>query len=165
MNCHKIPKLIELDSYNGDYSLYENAVYNAYQTTYGSLQFSFNGLPIHQKKMPLYKGKPCTFWHIISTGNDEANRIPDLRRYERICWPGFILSHCLEYCNNLLVWETRRKSKIRTILWCKDINYVVVLDKRKDFYLFWTAYPVSYKRKEYTLQAEYNAYVNAKAAH
>lgn len=153
-----------MDDYK-DYHEYEDAVYNAYEISYGSKHFSYNGMPIYQKKMPLFKDKPCTFWHIISSGPEETSRIPDLRRYERVQWPGFILSYCVNQCSKLLIWETTRKTKNRVLLWCKDIDYLVVLDKRKDFYLFWTAYPVTYERKKYTLQAEYDAYINAKAAH
>ncbi|MNH30689.1 hypothetical protein D3C79_909980 [compost metagenome] len=39
------------------------------------------------KRHPVIQGKEATFWHMISEGNDEAERLPDLRRCERIRWP------------------------------------------------------------------------------
>ncbi len=158
MQCKKIPELICLDTYNGNYFEYEAAVYSQYEETYENKKFYYNGKPIYQKKIPLFKQKSCTFWHIISSGNKEDNRTPDLRRYERIRWPGFILEHCISKCNNILVWENKRGGKTRTLLWCKDINYLVVLDKRKGYYLFWTAYPLTYKNMERKLQKEYEEY-------
>lgn len=161
MQCKKIPEIIELDTYNGDYQLYEDAVYNLYKTTFEQNSFSFDGKRISQKRIPLYKEKSCTFWHIISTGPIEDERTPDLRRYERIAWPAYILNYCQNHCSNLLIWKNIRKGKHRILLWCRDIDYLVVLDERKDYCLFWTAYPVERSHTKQKLLKEYNAYIES----
>ncbi len=158
MGCDKIPTIIEMDSFDGDYEKYEEAVYNIYKETFEKQKFYWNDKTIEHKKHPVFKDKPGTFWHIVSTGDDEENRIPDLRRYERVAWPAYILSHCKQNCTNLLMWKNKRKGKSRIILWCRDIDYVVILDERKDFCIFWTAYPVTYRHTKNKLLKEYEEY-------
>lgn len=109
MQCKTIPNLIELDSYDGDYEQYENAVY---KITFENNQFYFKGKRIAHKKHPLYKDKSGTFWHIISNGPQEETRLPDLRRYERIQWPACILGFCQLNC------DIRPKSRLLYFLDC-----------------------------------------------
>lgn len=158
MSCEKIPNLIELDTFDGDYFQYEEAVYASYKDTFENHKFYMNGKPINHKKHPLYKGKPGTFWHIISNGPDEDKRTPNLRRYERIAWPAFILDYCKNNCSNILIWKNNRKGKSRIVLWCREIDYVVILDERADFFIFWTAYPVSYRHTREKLLKEYQEF-------
>ena len=49
----------------------------------------------------MFKGKPGTFWHIVSSGENEEERLPDLRRYERVAWPAHILDYCKKNCDNV----------------------------------------------------------------
>ena len=166
MKCNKVPKLVELEQYNGSYSEYEDEVYNIYNETLGELldenKLYWEGKKIVQKKHPIYKNRPGTFWHIISSGKDEASREPDLRRYERIAWPGFILNYCKENCKNILVWKNKRKTSNRVLIWCRDIEYLVVLDERKEFYIFWTAYPIEHSHTKEKLMREYKEYIKIK---
>ncbi len=155
MECKEIPELIELDNYGGNYEAYEDAVYSAYQITFEKETFYFQGKRIAHKKYPMFKEKPGTFWHIISSGEDEESRLPDLRRYERIKWPAHILKYCKDNCTKILVWKNKRKGKTRILLWCQEIDYVVVLDERADFCIFWTAYPVNYEHTKRKLMKEY----------
>lgn len=158
MNCDKIPALVELSTYDGDYSKYEEAVYALYDETFQNHKFYLDGKPINHKKHPTFNNKSATFWHIISSGPNEENRNADLRRYERIAWPAFILDYCASNCSNLLIWKNKRKGKTRVILWCREIDYVVVLDERPEFLIFWTAYPVTYKHTHHKLLKEYQQY-------
>ena len=162
MCCEHIPPIIELDSYNGDYEAYEDAIYAAYQTTFENHKFFFNGKPIFQKKHPMFKNKSGTFWHIISSGEVEENRLPDLRRYERVTWPAYILNYCKENCEKILIWKNKRKNKRRILLWCQEIDYLVILEERREFFLFWTAYPVTRSHTKCKLLKEYNEYMNMK---
>lgn len=162
MICEKIPPIIELDSYDGNYEEYENAIYSAYESTFENNKFYWEGKPINEKKVPIFKGKSGTFWHIISSGETEESRTPDLRRYERITWPAHILKYCKDNCEKILVWKNKRGSKSRILLWCREIEYLVVLDERKDFCLFWTAYPVIYSHTKKKLMKEYKDYNNIK---
>ena len=111
----------------------------------------------------MIKDKSATFWHIISSSTDENNREPDLRRYERIAWPAFLLGYCKDYCDDLLIWKNNRNGKTRVLLWCRDIDYVVILDEREKYCLFWTAYPIVYEHTRQKLFKEYSAYKKQEA--
>lgn len=159
MPCNKTPSIIELDDFSGNYEAYEDAVYALYEETFEKCHFDWLGKPISQKRYPMFKNKSGTFWHIISSGPEEISRLPDLRRYERVAWPAFILDYCKNNCNQLLIWKNKRKGKTRILLWCQDIDYLVVLDERDKYCLFWTAYPVTYKHTKEKLLKEYNEYM------
>jgi hypothetical protein len=116
-------------------------------------------MKIAHKKHPEYKGKSATFWHIITSGREEQNRIPDLRRCERILWPSYILESCIDNCDKILIWENKRKNDKRILIWCKTVEYLIVLAKRKDYVIFWTAYPVINKHTQCKLQKEYDHYI------
>lgn len=158
-----IPEIIELASYGGDYPLYESAIYEIYRDNFHDEQLTFRGQPIRHKKYPEYKGKPATFWHIISNGSDEENRLPNLRRYERIEWPFYIIGSCVDNCERVLIWENTRKGKTNVLIYCPDVEYLVVLAKRDGYLVFWTAYPVEYQHTRNSLLKEYSEYM-AKAA-
>lgn len=147
MSCG-IPPVIEIGTYDGDYEAYERKIYSLFEEKYISSKMSFQGKMVYQKRHPEYKGKSATFWHITSEGEKEDDRRPDLRRYERITWPAFFIEQCSINCKNLYVWENKRKSQKRTLLLCNDLDYLVVLSNRADYYVLWTAYPVGKNHKK-----------------
>jgi hypothetical protein len=157
MSCEKIPELLLLQDHNGDYEKYEVAVYAAYNETFSSKQFYWGSKIIRHKQHPLIKGMSATFWHIVSTGKG-ADELPDLRRYERIAWPSYIMDYCLNCCDSLKVWKNKRKGKTRILLWCEEVEYLVILDERSDYCVFWTAYPVNREHTRTKLQREYDEY-------
>ncbi len=162
MACELVPKRITNDF--DDYTEYENAVYNAYLNSYSQKQFTYNSKPIREKRHPLIAGKSCTFWHIVSSGTNEDNKLPDFNRYETVSWPGFILSYCLDNCSSKLVWKNKRGSHTRVLIYCQDIDYLVVLDEHEDYYLFWTGYPVTYTHTKNKLLKEYNDYISSNSS-
>ena len=158
MSCSHIPE--KLTNTFGDYTEYENAVYQVFLNTFSGKQFSYEGKPIYEKKHPLVSGKSGTFWHIISSGDNEASKLPDFDRYETVGWPGFILEYCLAQCNNRLIWEVKKHTSTRVHIYCPDIEYVVVLDKRDGFYIFWIAFPVKYGHTKRRFLKEYHDYLS-----
>ena len=57
------------------------------------------------------------------------------------------------------MWKNKRKGKSRIVLWCTEIDYVVILDERADFLIFWTAYPVTYQHTREKLLKEYHEFL------
>ena len=157
MGCEHAPERVT-NTFN-DYSEYEDAVYQEYLKSFSNKNFTFNGKKIVEKKHPMIAGKSGTFWHIISSGDDEASKLPDFNRYETVGWAGFILEYCLDNCTSKLVWEVKKHTKTRVHIYCPEIEYVVVLDKREDFYIFWTAFPVKYQHTKQRFMKEYKEYL------
>ena len=102
------------------------------------------------KRHPIIQGKEATFWHMISEGNDEAERLPDLRRCERIRWPRPIIENTEDAA--LKVWREPNGSGHRVLIWFAEAEYLVVLDERKDYILPWTAYPVEREHQQRKLE-------------
>jgi hypothetical protein len=90
------------------------------------------------KKHPLHQGKEATFWHFITKGEEEAERIPDLRRCERIKWPKPIIENNGDMI--IKTWENVRNGEKRILLFIEEENYLVVLAGRNGYLLPWTAY-------------------------
>ena len=107
------------------------------------------------KRYPLIDGKEATFWHFTSEGAVEADRIPDIRRCERIQWPKAIIENAHD--SSVLEWENERRGERRACLWVPEVDYLVVLAVRKDYALPWTAYLVTQDHQKRKLEKEYTA--------
>jgi hypothetical protein len=151
-----LPPLELFESYNGDWNKYVNALYEFFKRDFIEAQPKFDGQKIFLKRCPLINGKDATFWHIISEGDTESSRIPEIRRCERIRWPRPIIEHSGE--SNIKLWKNNRKGENRICIWLETREYLVVLAVRKDYILFWTSYPVTRNHQKDKLQKEYERF-------
>ena len=103
---------------------------------------AFRGKKLGLKKFPLIDGKEYTFYHMTHEGKIETERIPDLRRMERISWPYPMIDESEH--PYLKVWRNIRRgkggTKRRILILHEAERYLVVLEDRKDYILPWTAY-------------------------
>jgi len=96
------------------------------------------------------EGKETIFWHLTARGVErqkiprrkrkfysdaqadaEKERLPDLRRCERLPWIGALIEHPLEPEN--LAWEYREGDRtIKTYIWINENDFVVILKKYPD---------------------------------
>ncbi len=161
-----LPELLFLEDYYGNYDLYIDAVYEAFKKDFVDNKPLFKGKrKLSLKKHPIYQEREYTFYHVTHTGNDEANRTPDLRRCERIKWFSPIIEKCEEW--GLKVWEQDRKGKKRICIWLEleeSPDVVIVLDDREKYILFWTAFTLEYNHEIKKKQKEYETYLKAKTA-
>jgi hypothetical protein len=157
-----LPLLILLSDYEGNWERYLNAIYNYFKKDFIDSRPAFRGQRLGLKKHPIEKGKEATFWHLISEGDNEEDRIPDLRRCERIRWPRPIIENADEPI--IKVWRNKRKNDNRILLWLESQEYLVILAERKGYLLPWTAYLVIEDHRKKKLQREYEAFKNANAA-
>jgi hypothetical protein len=157
-----LPALVRLTDYKGDWSRYLAALYTFFKRDFVDSQPVFEGTALALKRHPTSQGKEATFWHLISEGKKEEDRLPDLRRCERIRWPRPIIEHSCD--GQIKVWENERRGETRICLWLECCEYLVVLAKRRGYILLWTAYLVTYPHQKRKLQKEYEAYKKANAA-
>jgi len=157
-----LPDLVLLADYENNWDKYLHALYSFYNEDFIKSKPIFRGKKLAVKKHPSIDGKEATFWHIIQEGEKEHERIPNLRRCERIRWPKPIIEHCQE-CG-IKVWENERYTKkgkqISICIWFERVGYLVVLRKRRGYILFWTSYPVTIAHMKQKLEEEYQAYKN-----
>lgn len=99
---------------------------------------------------------------MVSSGEVEADRLPDLRRCERIRWPKQVIEN--EYMDEIRVWEEMKNGNTRIHLWLYAEGYLVVLDKRDRYCLPWTAYYVEYNHQRRKLDKRWESSINKKLA-
>lgn len=152
-----LPELVLFEHYEYNWEKYLKILYDYFHEDFVCSKPEFRGKKLALKRYPLAEdGKEATFWHIISEGKSEDKRIPDLRRCERIRWPKPVIEHSED--NAIKVWENERKGEKRICIWFEAIEYFVVLAKRKDYILFWTAYLISKEHRKRKLNKEFEQY-------
>ncbi len=155
------PNLIFLNDYL-DFQLYFRAVYNIFENNFIKSKPQYNGLDVGVKKYPEVDGIHRTFYHITHEGEDEQNRLPDIKRMERIHFPRFYIDNTQH--KDILIWENTRGRDTRVLMFNEEQSYVVILNKREGYYLFWAAYLVEQEHRKNKLLKEYKAYLNTKTA-
>lgn len=157
-----LPSLVLFETYSGNWEKYIEALYSFFKQDFIDSLPSFQGARLALKRHPVIQGKEATFWHLISEGKGEEERLPELRRCERIRWPRPLIEHSEEPA--IKVWENSRKGETRICLWLEEQEYFVVLAKRRGYILPWTAYLVTEAHRKAKLRKEYETYKKADAA-
>lgn len=151
-----LPPLEELDAYGGDFTAYLEALYSIFCADFVRSKPVFQGKRLRLKRHPVVEGKEATFWHMISEGSEEEERLPELRRCERIRWPKPIIEHADDPA--IKIWREPNGANQRVLIWFAAAEYLVVLDDRKDYILPWTAYPVVRAHQQAKLEKRWKRY-------
>ena len=157
-----LPALIPFADYDGKWPEYCESLYAIFRRDFVSSKPTYPSKRFGMKRYPEYNGKEATFWHLISEGKDEEERVPDMRRCERIAWPKPIIEAMAS--DSVRVWKNARGRYVRVLLAVEDFSYVVVLDEREDFVLLWTAYYVEYANKRRRMKEEYESWTKKNGA-
>lgn len=158
----QFPELVYFQDYNGNFHQYFQAVYKIFESDFIRKHPSFQKKKVIVRKYPLVDGIHRTFYHITHEGKDENERIPDIRRMERIRFPKFVIDN--NEHPDILIWKNTRGRDERTILFNENENYIVVLTDRGKSYLFITAYLVETDHRKRKLLKEYETYKKTKTA-
>lgn len=148
-----LPALALFEEYGGDWNQYLDALYTFFKQDFIDSRPAYNGVTLALKRHPVILNKEATFWHIISEGDSEADRIPDMRRCERIRWPRPTIEHSGD--SAIKIWANERRGEKRICLWFEDADYLVILAERKGYILLWTAYTVEQEHSKRKLRKEY----------
>lgn len=151
-----LPPLVLFADHRGNWDVYVEVLYKYYREDFVDSRPVFGSQNVFTKRYPLELGKEATFWHLISEGKVEQDRIPDLRRCERIRWPRPTIQHATD--SGVKMWQNQRRDETRVCIWCEEAEFLVVLAKRPTYYLLWTAYPVVEEHRKRKLRKEYEAY-------
>ena len=154
-----LPELVLLNDHNGSWEPYLETLYVHFRRDFIETRLAFRSCRVGLKRHPIEHGKECTFWHLISEGKIESERLPNLRRCERICWPRPMIE--LEDTRRLPVWSQIRKGERRIAISVEDFSYVLILAERSTstglMYLPWTAYCVEYAHQRNKYRKEWEA--------
>jgi len=156
-----LPPLVLSNDYGGNWDAYLEAIYGWFKRDFIDSKPAFQGRRLGLKRLPITNGKEATFWHMISEGKVEENRIPDFRRCDRIRWPKPVIEHDSDTV--VKVWQNQRGREKRICLWAEHENYLVILADRGRYILPWTAYLVERTHQQNKLRKEYEEYWKGRA--
>lgn len=151
-----LPPLVLFSIAGGNWDTYLDTVYGFFKADFVDSKPNFQGRRLGLKRHPVIHGMEATFWHMIQEGAVEDDRIPDLRRCERIRWPRPIIENDTD--SAIKIWRNKRGNEERVCLWFEQDSYLVILADRGDYILPWTAYPVEQSHRQRKLQKEYEQY-------
>ena len=155
-----LPELILFEEYKGNFILYNDAVYAIFKNDFVKNKPVFQNKKLSLKSHPLIDGKEYTYYHFTHSGNIENERIPDLRRMERIGFPKPMIE--LSHNKNLKVWRNKRGTHERILILYEKERYLVILEDRKNYILPWTAYLIKDNSRIRRLLIEYQCYIKNK---
>ena len=127
----------------GDWNAFVTALYAVFTRDFKGTWPRFRACPVwHDRRvLPDGDGKEEGFWHLVTrdqwvfnlqSRRDEKERLPDLDRASRVPWARPIVEH--EADGSVLVWEfdevANRGPVVRTYVWLKDHDYVVILERQ-----------------------------------
>ena len=141
------PKLGVGDFPGADYAerwnAFLEAIYQVFLRNVANGGLEFQGRPVKCRYHEPYAGKHYSFWHLMSEGDEEAERTPDLERCARIPWIAAVIQKA-DDATFVRWWENERRSsrgtKTHVVLWLFQHDYAVILEKREDIYLLLTTY-------------------------
>ena len=151
-----LPPLVLFNDFRGNWDIYLEALYQFFYDDFIESSPQFEGVRVGLKRYPVTDGKESAFWHLISGGENEPDRLPDLRKCEHIRWPRPIIEHSFE--SVIKIWENERKGEKSICIWLESRDFLVVLRKRNGYLLFWTAYPIEQDHRKNKLKKEYLEY-------
>lgn len=115
---------------------YIDVIYQIFNKEVVNGNLFFLELPIICPWSPSYDDKHFCFWHLISEKNEtnkEEDRIPDIRRCERIHWIAYVIKNANDR-NKIWCWEkdtkTKRGRAKHITLYLHEEKYVVILRRK-----------------------------------
>lgn len=147
--------------FQGDWAIYEENIYDAFLDSFVRASVQFRGVRVSTQFRPETRGKGYSFWHTISEAPDRNNRneddrIPDLRRCERILWIRWVIENAGN--DDFLWWENQRQGNTHVVIWARNHDFAVVLAKRSDYYVLKTAYAELKPHRKATFETEWTVF-------
>ena len=152
-----------LEPFDGDWSFYVEKIYKIYLETVVNGKLTVDDYPVKCRFDATSKSKGFGFWHIVQEGPTEEERLPDLRRCERIRWVSWLINQ-LGKDFRITWWEEKRVNEKCKLLWFEEEDYVIVLARRKNYWLLKTAYLADKPHKKKQLRRNREIYWATKKA-
>jgi hypothetical protein len=154
-----LPPLVCLEDHEGNWQRYLEALYSGFRQDFIYTRPSFSGIPCGVRRHPMTKDMEAGFWHLVSEGPEEAERLPDLRRCERIRWPRPMITD--GGVQRVKVWPSRGeegKRGSRLTVAVADFSYVAILEHAGNHMLLITAYLIERDHQREKYRKSFEAY-------
>ena len=159
--------------FHGDWTPFIKALHALFSVDFKSGTLRFRGRPVWHNGRVLPDdpyGFEEGFWHLVTRDEwvydplkrrKEKQRLPEIERARRLPWGRPTVEHESE--PEVLVWdfddEVNQGKVVRTYLWLKDLDYVVILERqtkeRGDIFLLITTFLVDAPGKHANLESRY----------
>lgn len=140
----------DLLGFSGDWATYVEVIYERYCDDLVRNERELWGRRVSTRYNPATNNKHFSFWHVISEGKVEVDRLPDLQRCSRVGWIAWVIESCHESAAGFSWWiserTTSRGRKKNLVLWAEADDFVVIVEPRQDYVLLVSAYPVQGRR-------------------
>jgi len=165
-----LPEPVE---FAGDWDGFVRTLYAIFEADFKHGHPRYQNRPIwHNQRIEAEGGYAYEegFWHLVTrdqwvwnpaTRRKEKERLPDLGRAARLPWSKPAIAHAS--MPEVLVWdfeqETRRGMVVRSYVWLKNHNFVVILERqekrRGDIFMLITSFYVDHEGKRIDLASRY----------
>ena len=157
-----LPELTTLSDSDGKWEVYVEVVYNLFKRDFVDSQPQFEGKWVRCRKDPIYDGKFAGFWHCVSDGDVEEDRIPDIRRCERISWVRPIIENATAR-DDIDIWKNKRGSETNVLIWYDEYLLVVLGERTRkhdgfQYLQLITAYTTEKEHRKRKLRKERDNY-------
>lgn len=161
-----VPPLIPWSG--SDFPAYLQTIYDVFHSTFVMGGLTFQGKPIRARWTPAHDDKHFSFWHVISEKSEsgkEEDRIPDLRRCERISLVAYTLANSGDK-NAVWCWKnertTSRGTESRYVFYLHAERFFVVLSEKENCFFLVTAFYIEHDGDHRKKCAEYKKHGDAR---
>ena len=144
-----IPNMIECENL-AEWNNYLNKLYvEVFKPQFIETVPIFKGRDVISRREPMDGNWEHGFTHmthvdLLHNSDDPNDRIPDLRRSERLNWVRRIIENyecSVEYnCGKILYWEEMYRGQVRCNLLFYEERFLVVLEQRRNIYFLITSF-------------------------
>ena len=157
--CESLPSRLEWRMFGGDFSKYEEALYEVFKRDFLRIPLTYMGKPVDIIHEKYYNRKERSFWHIITAGEEDFRRAFDEDRCGSMPWARALITE-QDACESYKMWikwhdKTKRD---RYYIWCSKVNYLVVLEDRDTYFKIITAFNLN-KHSISRYQKDYETYL------
>lgn len=151
--CKWLPPIIPLSDFGGNWNSYQKELYKIFLNDFIINKPIFENKTVEVRINPKENGYEHAFIHLTCESRDSHtdlnDRVPDLRRCERLPWNRKIIENyrcnynCLN-CKKISYYEEIYKNTVRIVLIFEDVRFKVILERRKKYILLITGYYITY---------------------
>lgn len=148
------------------YNEYISNIYSLFRNDFIDHTVSFNGSVVDIDHSKGLSGRENGFEHVVTNDYEKENkRFPDFKRCERIRWIRYFIEECGchdklqcddSLCEGIKVWEKRHGKHSRIKFLLSEESYIVIIERRKNWFILVTAYYIDQDHTMAKLEHEYN---------